>query len=255
MTNLSELLKKYPFYYALKNKFPKMLFLANEIKIIPWEENFNLFDKNPEIIDTIEFLDILLKNNIITSEKYAEYLKNVSKGYASKTMGIAFINKKQVSFRSQSPHPDIVLHELGHIYFEVNDLLWNASYGGGETLFHLALKEKYTITEHHIRNYHSLLEQTFKNSEKIHKLITDTIAPKINVYPHLFTICLFAGYIPYFDTQLAYEFFNDLKSEKWSTIPVDQNHLFSFFQNLIDGLIYRDSTWVFFAKLIGIIET
>lgn len=251
---LITLLEKYDIYNDLNSKFPDMVKLSEEIEVIPWRDEFNIADKNPEVIENIEFLRILLHNNMISSEEYEKQLKKVSTGYASKTLGMAFIDKKQVSFRSPAPHPGIVLHELGHIYFGVNDLLWNASYGGGETLFYLALKG-FPITEGHIRRYHAILEQIYENTDEVHRKIADAIAPNIEVYPHLFPVCLHAGYIPDLDVHSAhefFEFFNDLKSEKWEKVPVLQHHLFSFFQNLVDGLKYNDPHWSNYAKWLGL---
>lgn len=248
---LITLLEKYDIYDDLNSKFPDMVKLSEEIEVIPWRDEFNIADKNPEVIENIEFLNMLFHNNMISPEEYEKQLKKISTGYASKTLGMAFIDKKQVSFRSPSPHPGIVLHELGHIYFGVNDLLWNASYGGGEILFYLALKG-FPITEGHIRRYHAILEQIYKNPDEVHRKIADAIAPNIKVYPHLFPICLHAGYIPDFDVRSAHEFYNDLRSKKWEKVPVLQHHLFSFFQNLVDGLKYNDPHWFNYAKWLGL---
>lgn len=250
---LLELLKRYEIFNVLKSKFPGMIDRAGEINVIPWNKEFNVADRNPEVIETIEFLDILLKNGMITEQDYTEQVRRISTGYASKTLAIAFIGRKEVSFRSEVPDQNVVLHELGHIYFNVNDLIWSASYGGGEILFHLALKEKYNITEKNIRRYHTLLKQIYENAEEVHRVITDSIAHRLDVYPHLFTICIFAGYIPDIGAHITPEISNDLKSEEWAQVPVMQHHLFSFFQNMMDGLKYRDSIWVSFAKWLKII--
>lgn len=251
---LSEIIGKYDFYPSLQKKFPSMANLAEEVEVIPWRDEFNVADKNPEVIEALEFLDMLLKNGMITEEQYIEQSRKVATSYASKTMGMAFIKDRKISFREAVPKPAIVLHELGHVYFQVHDILWNASYGGGEILLHLALNNRYYITEGHIRRYHALLEKTYEDPEGVHKLITDAIAPRLDVYPHLFTICLFAGYIPDFEARTAFEFWDDLKSEKWGTIPVEQHHLFAFMQNLVEGLKYDDPAWVNFAEWLGIIE-
>jgi hypothetical protein len=251
---LSGLLKKHQIYQKLKEKFPGMAEFAKKVLIIPWSDDFNIRDKNPEVIETIQFLDILLQNKLITQDEYRKQIKKISSGYAARTVGISFMDKKQVSFRDSVPDSTVVLHELGHIYFQVNDLFWNASYGGGEILLWLALKDKYNITENHIRHFHHIIEGIYEDTENTHRLIANTIAPKLNVYPHLYPICLFAGYMPDFDNSITFDFYNDLQSEKWNTLTVDKHHLFSFIQNLTEGLKYNDSFWVSFAKWLKIID-
>ncbi|MEM5777606.1 MAG: hypothetical protein QXJ06_04135, partial [Candidatus Aenigmatarchaeota archaeon] len=202
MQYLIDFLNKHSQVEKLKEKFPDMVEFSKTVEVIPWRKEFEIKDKNPEVIDSIEFLDLLFKNKMISPEQYQQQLNKVVKGFASKTVAISFIEEKQVSFRSAVPDLDTILHELGHVYFEVNDLIWNASYGGGEILFHLALQDKYKINEGHIRRYHAYLIQTFESPDLIHKKIAETIAPKIKVYPHLFPICLFEGYIPEFPEKI-----------------------------------------------------
>lgn len=254
MKTLSEILDRLEIKTALNEKFPGMSAFAGEVEVIPWQDDFNVADKNPEVIETIEFLDMLLKNSMITEEQYKEQSRKISTSYSSKTMGLAWIDTKKVSFRDAVPKPYIVLHELGHIYFQANDILWNSSYGGGEILLWLALEDRYDITEGHIRRFHGLIEQIYEDPEGVHEIITGAIAPKLDVYPHLFPVCLFAGYMPEFDYKDAHDFFDDLKSPKWADIPVEQRQLFTFFQNLTDGLKYNDSFWVSFAGWLGIIN-
>lgn len=254
MKYLDSLLIKYPQVERLKSKFPDMYEFSKSVEIIPWQEEFGIRDKNPEVIDAIEFLDILYKNNMISSEQYKQKLGEISKGFASKTLAVSFIKEKQVSFRTEAPKFDVVLHELGHIYFEVNDFIWNSIYGGGEVLLHFALQDRYKISEGHIRRYHAYLMQIFEVPEFIHNKIVETIAPKIGVYPHLFPICLFGGYIPELPDEIDnFEIFNDFNSPEWQKYYVTQSHLFAFFQNLISGLCYKDSLSVQYAKWLGII--
>lgn len=144
-----------------------------------------------------------------------------------RTLGIAFIGEKKVSFRSTTV--DIVLHELGHIYFDIGDLAWNSVYGGGEILLLLGLQNRFYVTEDHIRRYHSLVESTLEKPENAHRVITTSIAPKIGVFPHLFPISLYGGVIPHNMEKEAYGMCGDLQSPKWGEIQVTKDHLFSFF--------------------------
>lgn len=252
---LDSLLIKYPQTEKLRDKFPDMFEFSKSVEVIPWQKEFEVHDKNPEIIDAVDFLDILYKNNMISSEQYREKLNSVVKGFASKTLAVSFIRDKQVSFRTDVPKFDTILHELGHIYFEVNDLIWNTMYGGGEVLLHFALRDRYKINEGNIRKYHAYLTQALEAPDFMHNQIVEAIAPKINVYPHLFPICLYEGYLPdFFDQGVDFDIINNLNSPEWQKYSVTSSHLFMFFQNLISGLIYRDSFSVQYAKWLAIIN-
>lgn len=231
----------------LRRKFPRMLEVAKEVEVLPWQDEYAVADYNPEVIDSLEFLRMLLKSGLITEEEYYREREKFS-FYASKTLGVAFIEERKVSFREKRPSQYVVLHELGHIYFEATDLEWNAQWGGGEILFSLALEEKYHIEESHIKRYHHLVKSCYEKPEKVHQFIISALAPKLHVYPHLFPICLFSGYVP----EVLPEFY-ELDSPKWQSVKVEPWHLFTFFQNLVDGLIYKDGISIFFAKELSIV--
>lgn len=254
---LIELIQQNPSqeYLLLKEKFPTLYKLTYEIEIIPWQEEYAIADRNPDELDIIESLESLLEKNQISFEEFQTRRQKLN-NYVSKTLAIAFIDTKQISFREKSPPAWLVIHELGHVYFKVNDLIWNATLGGGEVLLWLSLKNKYKITEQHIHRYHRLLKQTFKNPELVHRYIVKRIAPKINVYPHLFPICLYAGTLPLsFNNKIIDEIFaNNLLSSHWKEINITPAHLFSFFQNLIAGLQYQDPYSITYAYWLKIID-
>ncbi|MCS7215778.1 MAG: hypothetical protein NZ826_06475, partial [Thermodesulfovibrio sp.] len=222
-----------------------------EIEIIPWTSEFAIADHNPEIINSIQNLEKLLAQGKISKEKFNQEIEKL-KGYSSKTLAIAFNKLKKVSFREMPPSPLIAIHELGHVYFQVNDLLWNAIYGGGEILLWLALKNRFHVTEKNIKFYLNLLKNVYLNPEQVHKFITRKIANKIKVYPHLLPICLFAGFIPSISSLEVLTL--DLSSEEWKNVPVNDSHLFEFFQNLVSGLQYNDVIWINYAKWLGLID-
>lgn len=251
---LSELMQKYHYkeYDMLKEKFPDMYHFAKEVEVVEWKDEYAIADHNPEQIEAHDFLRMLHQNGLITDEEYRKEIEKF-KGYASRTLAIAFIDEKKVSFREAVPKPSMVIHELGHIYFEVNDLIWNMTYAGGEILLWLALKDRYTITEGHIRRYHELIRQVYEDTEAVHKYITGRIAHRLKVYPHLFPICLYMGYIPEYNFSEIPELFHDLNTPKWAQVQVTKHHIFSFFQNITEGLKWNDSYCCQFAKWLEII--
>ncbi|MEN3039791.1 MAG: hypothetical protein ABDI07_11720, partial [Candidatus Kryptonium sp.] len=89
----AELLNKFKF------KFPSMFELTREIEVIPWQPDFAIADKNPEVINQLEFYEFLLKNNIITEEDYKKQTEKLGRQYSSRTEAVSFIQTKQVSFR------------------------------------------------------------------------------------------------------------------------------------------------------------
>jgi len=143
-------------FKIFKEKFPQMYNFSSEVEIIPWKDEYAIVDKNPEVIDEIEFWEYLYKNALITEKEYQKKLQELTRP-ASKTIGIAFIKTKQVSFRTEFPPLLVILHELGHCYYEEEDPIWSSVYGGGEFLMNLILMGKFEGNEETIKYYHSLL--------------------------------------------------------------------------------------------------
>jgi hypothetical protein len=185
MKSLKELLEKHygniKEFEAWKEKFPEMFEFSEQVKVIPWETNFAVADKNPEIIDQIELLDTALKSGMITEEEYEEKLKGL-KRYASRTEGVAFIETKEVSFRKKIPSLYVALHELGHIYFEARyEPTWSQAYGGGEQLMWLIALGKLPSegnNEEKVKKYIDFLELYYTNRRKAER-IANEIAEKI----------------------------------------------------------------------------
>jgi hypothetical protein len=55
----------------------------------------------------------------------------------------------------------VILHELGHCYYEEEDPIWSSVYGGGEFLMNLILMEKLEGNEETIKYYHRLIHFGF----------------------------------------------------------------------------------------------
>lgn len=67
---LMELLETYPEASLLKEKFPKLYDYAYFVKVLDWQEEYAVADKNPEVIDEIEFWQMLLESGLISKEEY-----------------------------------------------------------------------------------------------------------------------------------------------------------------------------------------
>ncbi len=171
MKNLKEFLivkfREHPDFQAWKKKFPDMFAFSEEVHVVPWEEEFGIVDRHPEAIDEIEFYEELRKNGMISNEEFEEKLREIHKRYGtvSRTEGVAWIKRKEVSFRRRNPHLSTVLHELGHVYFEATDPIWSSIYGGGELLMWLIIKGKTEGNEESIRRWHEFIRYAYENPD------------------------------------------------------------------------------------------
>lgn len=162
-----------------KARFPEMFEFAKEVEVIPWDMEFAVADKNAEVLDEIEFYEELARNGLMdweeVSRKREELLKK--SGYVSRTEGIAFIEDKRVSFRKSVPPLGVALHELGHVFFEETDAVWSATYGGGEELMWLIIRDIYKPqipAEEAVRNYNRFFKfALFENPEKAEEIMSE----------------------------------------------------------------------------------
>ena len=186
----------------LKQKFPTLYEFSKEVEVIEWQEEFQIADRNPELFDNLQVIELMFKSNLITEEEYRREIgKLMQSGYASKTMGVAFIDNKEIAFREKVPSIRIILHELGHIYFKVSDLTWNATYGGAEILIHFALLDMLNITEEQIRDYIAIYTLVYLSKlekiEEIEKIIVSNIAKPLNLQLNrLIPLLLLSGTLP-----------------------------------------------------------
>jgi len=232
------------------------LLTAKETEVIPWKEEFQIADYNPEVLDEIEFWNTLLENKLISQKKWEEKIKSF-RTYASKTMGIAFIRTKEVSFRQEVPDKFILVHEIGHVHFQEVDSVWSIAYGGGEVLFWLGVEGKYDVSEEGIRKFHFLFRraQTGEHLE-IAKEIVEKVSPFFGdwIFPHFYTICLLTGWSPEGAMQFGIDLF-DLKNPAWERVEPTKRDVVSFFQNLTSGLQCSDTSWIEIARRLEIIAS
>jgi hypothetical protein len=273
MTVFDLIKRHYPDYlFRLKKIYPDFFAFLKSIPILPWKDEYNIADRNPELIEAIEELKTLRSEGKISEEEYLKKIKDLSGTYASRTEGIAFINEGFVSFRDKKPSIGVILHEAGHIYFGETDLFWNSTYGGGEVLFWLGLEERYRITEENVRYYMSLLREGYENPQAAAEKILEKLSElNFNCRKSLFCYFLYAGTLPDprivaseigfsspEEKQKFIEDFNramlDLNDSFWNTVPHTRSVVFYFFQDLISGLVHFDPFYTVYAEKIGIVK-
>jgi hypothetical protein len=240
-----------PSFSLIAKKFPDFTEFSKSVEVIPWQEEFAVADYNPEVIDYLEFLEKLLHMKAITQE---EFEREVSKlpAYASKTGGVAFIEERVVSFRDESPPEHIVVHEIGHCYFKENDRIWNASYGGGESLFWLILRKDLPLNELSIFQYHSWLRRTLEGQvqEVAKKIVRKLSKLNLPVFPHIYTYQLYAGTMGIDAGKIPGHLLFDLENPEWEQIEVSKAGLLSFFANLLVGASLNDSVQMAYLKAL-----
>jgi hypothetical protein len=156
------LLEQTNLFPRLRRLFPEFVDSARSIEVIPWQESFQIADRNPQVLDTLEFYGQLLRNGLITKDQHDKYVQDAlleTKGIISRTEGIAFITTREISFRRPNP-PAYIVHEIGHVHYSEPDPIWSATYGGGEALMQLALWDGYTIDDKTIRKFHQILHDS-----------------------------------------------------------------------------------------------
>jgi hypothetical protein len=246
-----EYLLRCPSFSLIARKFPDFVEFSKSVEVIPWQEEFAIADHNPEVIDYLEFLEKLLQMQAISQEEYERETSNLP-SYASKTGGVAFIEDNVVSFRSPNPEEHVVVHEIGHCYFKENDRVWNASYGGGESLFWLILRKDLPLNELSIFQYHSWLRRTLEGQvEEVAKEVLKKLS-KLNlpVFPHIYTYQLWAGTLGIDATKIPPHLLFDLESKEWEKVEVSKAGLMSFFANLIVGASLGDSVYLAYLQAI-----
>jgi len=258
---LSKFLRKYEHLEDFKTwseKFPDMYLFASEVEVIPWQEEYQVADRNAEILDELDFWYELYKNKMITKEEYEKRRKEIldkAKGILSKTRGIAFIESRAVSFRDNFPPLWVVLHELGHVYFKEPDPTWSAVYGGGEKLMWLIIKGFAEGNERTLKRWMELLRKTYENPKEAEEILNRTaknLLSRLNVkitdeemqrylkhFPEeerkkeIYKYCIFSGYLPE----------NPKTVGKSSSVN-------AILMNAIEGIKWKDPFWQeFFEEL------
>lgn len=263
MQRLIDLIVNHEVFPRLQLLYPAMVETARDVEVIPWQDEFQVADRNPEVIDAVEFFQMLLKNGLISEQECSESVNKIvsEAGYSSRTEGIAFVEKRQVSFRRARPEIWIVLHELGHVHFQEPDVIWSAQYGGGESLMHLGLFRKFHVEESSVLLYHTLLKDAHQDPEGISRHIAVTVVERtgIRCYPHVAALSLFSGSIPdglmgVLKETGTVELFSDLNSLEWKKVPVTRRMVLDFLINTVEGLKWGDSFSIAFAKALGLVK-
>jgi hypothetical protein len=240
-----------PSFPLIQKKFTDFVDFSKSIEVVPWDDEYAIADRNPEVIDHLEFLEKLLQMRAITQE---EYEREVSKlpAYASKTGGVAFIEEGVVSFRDENPPENVIIHEVGHCYFREPDQIWNASYGGGEALFWLILRQDLPLNELAIFQYHSWLRRTLEGQveEVAEEIVRKLSKLNLPVFPHIYAYQLWAGTLGVGIENIPGELFVDLENPRWQGVKISKQGLLSFFANLITGASLGDSIYSAYLQAI-----
>jgi hypothetical protein len=258
------LLEQTNLFPRLLKLFPEFVDSARSIEVIPWQESFQIADRNPQVIDTLEFYGQLLRNGLITKDQHDKYVQDAlseTKGIISRTEGIAFISKREISFRSPNPHPAYIVHEIGHVHYSEPDPIWSATYGGGEALMQLALWDKYTTDDRTIRRFHQILHDSAVYPQQVANQLAHIIAEKTHVkcYPNLYAFELFAGTIPSDLMDQLHEkgltdIYSNFDDPRWSQIQVSHEGIRMFLIDLIEGVKWQDPFYFAYAKALELIR-
>jgi hypothetical protein len=260
-----ELLEKVEVFPRLQKLFPEFVESAKTIEVIPWKEDFQIADRNPQVLDTVDFYNQLLKNGLITEDQHRKYIQEAFsevKGIVSRTEGIAFMTTREISFRSPRPHPSHVIHEVGHVHYQEPDPIWSSVYGGGEALMQLALWKNYITNDATIRRYHKILHDSAIYPQQVADELARTIKQKINIkcYPHLYALQLFSGTIPsdlmeQLQEQELEELYWSINFEdpRWARVQVTHYGLREFMTNLIEGVKWNDSFCIAYAEALTLL--
>jgi len=242
---------KCPSFTLIQRKFPDFVEFSKSLKVVPWEDEYAIADRNPEVIDFLDFLNKLLDMKAITQE---EYEKEISKlpAYASKTGGVAFIEDSVVSFRSPDPEEHIIVHEVGHCYFKENDRIWSSSYGGGESLFWLILRQDLPLDELAIFQWHSWLRRTLEGrvEEVAEEIVRKLSKLNLPIAQHIYAYQLYAGTMGVDAEKIPPHLLIDLESKEWERVEISKAGLLSFFANLLVGAGLGDSIYSAYLQAI-----
>lgn len=228
---------------AFVKKFPRFYEAFKEIEVVEWDKELEeLYDRNPEVVDTIDFVEMLVRNGLMTREEGDRWIQRELKGYASKVLGVAYIEERAVAFRNKVPTLSVLLHEAGHVYFQENDLFWSATYGGGEYLMWLIMQDMIEGDEGTIRKYMDFLKIAYKEplkaSELLNRFAKEFIDKfKLKGIKNALGLMIFTGTMPSTPIDL-------------SNPPdvMDRMEIVSFLVNMLEGIRWKDPWWGNIAK-------
>lgn len=223
--------------------FPDFYQSMEEMDVIPWDKELEeIYDRNPEVIDTMEYIRIMRQNGMMTEEEAKKMLDELPRDYSSKVMGVAYIEDKTVSFRGDKvPRLDVLIHEAGHIYFKVNDLYWSSTYGGGEYLMALILNGYVKGNEETVKNYIDMLKLINESPERANNLLNrfaEEFFEKINCFncpekKNALALMISAGTLPS-------GFTGDYDNPPDEMSKEDMH---SFVVDMLEGIRWNDNWW------------
>ena len=246
-------------FRKLRKKYPGILEFSKKVKLIPWKNEYAVRDRNPEIVEKLRELDRALNRGLISQSEYekesSKLLKD-SRGIISRTEGVSFYDKNETAFRDEDPSDYVLIHELLHCYYKVDDQILNSAYLGLETLFWMGLNEEryqYGISEIHLMRYKNLCKKLFESPISLCREIEEKISRKCSTPKNIYAIMHHAGTLP----DLSPEKLRLLLEGRYDELQPQGDEcfrvLFSFFQNMMAALLYHDLFYTCYAKAIGII--
>jgi len=240
-----------PSFPLIQRKFLDFVEFSKEIGVVPWDDEYAIADRNPEVIDYIEFLEKLLQMQAITQEEFERETSKLP-SYASKTGGVAFIEEKALSFREENPPEHIIVHEIGHCYFRENDMVWSSSYGGGEAIFWLILRQDLPLNELAIFKWHSWLRRTLEGrvEEVAEEIVRKLSKLNLPVAQHIYAYQLYAGTMGIDASKIPGHLLFDLQNKEWEKVEVSKEGMLSFFANLLVGASLSGSTHLAYLKAL-----
>jgi len=187
----------------------------------------------------------------ITQEEFERETAKLP-AYASKTGGVAFMEEGVVSFRDENPPEHIIVHEVGHCYFREPDQIWSASYGGGESLFWLIIRNDLPLNELAIFQWYRFLRRTLEGrlEEVAEEIVRKLSKLNLPVSPHLYTYQLWAGTMGVGAEKIPLHLFIDLENKEWGQVKLSKAGVLSFLANLITGAGLGDSIYLAYLQAI-----
>ena len=238
-------------YENFKRKFPRLMDYAKVVEVIPWRKEFEVADRNPEIYDAIQYLKKLREKRAISEEEFKKKMEQLLPigERVSKTLGIAFTERNEVSFREEVVPFWLAIHELGHCFFKKPDPVWSGVYGGGEQLLWTIASGFLQGNEETIRKYMEFLELIDENPKKTSEFL-NSLAREIlgnKGVKNVGGYALYSGYIPP-------KMENVIEPEE-APDYLSPETLKSILINFLEGVRWKDTfSLAFFGKFLERLE-
>jgi len=243
----------------LQQTFPKFAEFTKKIKIVPWQKEFEQYDKNVWVFEEKQLLELFYRSSMISKEEYfkhSERLRILARN-AFIVRAMVFHPEMEIAFRDSIPPLDIILKHAGNIYFKepftpvfipinIEDLgieyypnkIWN--YKRGFEIFTAIAKGKIKGNE-----------ETIKNFIRIFRLMTLTLPYKVEDV--LDAIARHTG--KYIEEKLNIEFTKTFKGQLYSfgKFPEDKVKGYGKVKNKeewINPVLYPEEIDIIYKKAI-----